>query len=346
MLVTLPQPIFWPDLVAPQNAAFSIGAGNTLDASGEYSAQVFNADQAMTISHIGFNPQASSSGVATVSIQTLDGSGNPSGTLWNAAGGGSTGTTGTLVAGTWALTELAATASITAGQEFAVVITYSSGTSFVVATHTSGSRPQYNTPYRITNTTGAAAQSTSSGLILAVGSSATTFYPLRNTLPVLTVGATAFNNTNGACRAARFRMLFNCRVVGLRYFAGNAATGNHNIVMMDDAGNELSSSSTACVQINAFAGNCALVRHFDNPVTITRNTWYRAVIEPNSATNFNLYSLALPSANYMSAMPGGADYHYATRSSGTWTDSATGTVPAIDLIIDQIDNGQVGVIGG
>lgn len=340
-LIKLPgTPFYWPGLAANANPA--IAALDLLDASGEYSAYVINAKEAMVISHVGFNPQAAAgSGVVTVTIETLS-SGNPTGTLWNAAGGGSTATSAACVAGTWQLLALAASATIAAGQSFAVVIKYSSGTS--VTTGALGLIiGNSRVPYKVTNTTGSAVKASSSSILLALGSSATVFYPIRHVYPVIAVGSTAFNNTNSAARAARFQVPFPCIVNGLRYFPSNAS-GDHNIIMMDDAGSELNNSSTAIVGTNAGAFAVSQDSYFDNPVTLTINTWYRAVIEPSSATNFNLYSLQLPSANYCSGMPGGMNFHYATRDSGTWTDTATDTVPLLDLIIDQIDDGaQTGI---
>lgn len=337
-LITLPDVIRWPGIGGGANAAIAIAAANLLDVAGKYTAAIANAATAMTISHIGFYPQASSSGVVTASIQTLS-SGNPSGTLWNAAGEGSTGTSGTCTAGTWELVALAAPASISVGQDFAVVITYSSGTSVTTGSLGNNFIEQSQVPYRVTNVTGSAVKSLGSSLQIAVGSSATVWYPVRNMYPVIAVNQTGFNNTNSAARAARFQVPFPCRVIGLRFFVP-ASGGNFNIILMDDAGSELSSSSTGKTQANAASAlQMAQSVHFDNPVVLAINTWYRAVIEPNSATNFNLVSLQCPSAAYLTGMPGGTNFHYATRASGSWTDTATDTVPMLDLLIDQLDDG-------
>jgi hypothetical protein len=41
-------------------------------------------------------------------------------------------------------------------------------------------------------------------------------------------------------------------------------------------------------------------------------------------------------------MPGGANCHYATYASGSWTDTATDQVPIMDILIDQLDDGTGG----
>lgn len=335
-LVALPAPIVWPGINVVNSGAPTLQAATLLDAAGEYSAMVFNAKQAMAITHVGFYVQgAVGSPTAEVRIETLT-SGNPSGTLFAT---NTNGTSGTLTASTWALVALTATANITAGQDFAVLVQYASGTSTTLSSLTASTFGLISAfPYRVTNTTGSAVKSNGQNLQIALGSSTTTFYPLTSCYPVLSSGGGTFNNTNGAVRAARFQVPFTCRAIGMRVFLG-PSVGNFNIVLFDDAGSELSSSSTAKVGANLKGSGETVESFFDNPVTLAIGTWYRAGLEPSSATNSQINFVVLPSADYRSAMPGGTNYHYATRASGVWTDTATDTVPLIDIIIDQLDNG-------
>ena len=249
------------------------------------------------------------------------------------------GTSGTCVAGTWELVALTASATIAKGEDFAIVIKYSSGTSVTTGFLGAGTMQAAGAPYRVTNVTGSAVKSGSNSTLLAVGSGATAFYAMKGCFAATAFAANAFNNTNSAARGARFQVPFKCRAVGLRYYQN--AAGNHNIVLYDDAGTELSSSSTAKTQANSVSA-LAQESFFDNAVTLSPATWYRAALEPSSATNCNMGTLQLPSADYRSAMPGGTNFHYALRASGTWDDTETDQVPLLDVLIDQLDDGVGG----
>jgi hypothetical protein len=61
----------------------SLGALDTFDAAGEYGAMILQAQEDMTISHVGFRTAgATGSPTADVRIETLASTGFPSGTLW------------------------------------------------------------------------------------------------------------------------------------------------------------------------------------------------------------------------------------------------------------------------
>jgi hypothetical protein len=146
----------------------------------------------------------------------------------------------------------------------------------------------------------------------------------------------------------RFKIPFRCRVVGLRYHYNNA-TGNFNALLLSDAGAELNNSSTAIGGTHPVALTNGITEvYFDNPVTIEPNAWYRAAIEPSSSTNQNITTIALPStSNISAAWPGGTFAHYTTYTSGGgWVDSATKTMPLMEVIIDQIDSSPAKIVGG
>jgi hypothetical protein len=81
---------------------------------------------------------------------------------------------------------------------------------------------------------------------------------------------------------------------------------------------------------------------FDNPVTLLPGVWYRAALEPLSATNINMYTATLPSAPYRAAWAGGVNQLYTTRASGTWDDTKTDQIPFMDILYDQSDDGVGG----
>jgi hypothetical protein len=81
--------------------------------------------------------------------------------------------------------------------------------------------------------------------------------------------------------------------------------------------------------------------YFDAAATLTAGTAYRAVIEPTSATNCNITTATLPSADYRGAWPHGLNSVYCTYTTGggAWDDTATTLLPFMDIIIDQLDDG-------
>jgi hypothetical protein len=337
-LVTLKQPIQWPgNIMAHTGNGLSVTGTGTLDGAGEYSAVVLCARETMTISHVAVTILSpSGSPTADIRIETVDAStGLPSGTLW------ATDTnivTGTLTAGT-NVHELTEPASIAAGQIFCVKIAYNSGTSFQVLSISRRGPAAGNLPYVVINTGSPAKSVLINQHCLGLGSSSTTFYAVPGLLNVASIGGGSFNNTNGARRGLRFTAQFNCRCVGICGFFTNGV-GDYNAILMSDAGSELSSSSTAFEGDASGAGQNAMSWiYFDNPVTLTAGTTYRAVIEPSSATNVNFQTLVLAGADFRSASPCGTFAHYTSYASAAWDDSATATIPYLDILIDQIDDG-------
>lgn len=349
-LVTLPSTIAWPGLVGSLSTNPSVATGTTLDAAGEYQAYVFVAREDMVISHVMFRAgTATGSPTCTVGIEAIDGTtGVPTGS----AGFGSTNaTTATISSNTTVLTALGGSATITKGTHFAVKITYASGTSVLTAVLSSVTTSLSSLPYAVTNTSGSAVKSQiTSTPIVALGSSSTAFYNVPGIIPVTAAGLNAFNNTSSAKRGLKFTPPMACRAVGIRWH-GSGTLGDCNAVLYNDAGTELSSSSTALDGDNVNTSSGPINFYFDNPVTLTAGTAYRIAIEPTSATNVNVSTITLPSSDYFTATPAGTTAVYTTFATATWTDSTT-QLPYMDVILDQLDDGTgggttvIGVIGG
>ena len=321
---------------------FTTGA-TTLDAAGEYYCFILQAKENMVISHVGFSLAAvAGSPTADVRIETVDTAGFPSGTLW------ATDTnivSGTLTAA-WTLVALTASASISKGQMFAVKIAYASGTSFQMrrSLHVVGG---FGLPYYVVNTGTPTKVTTAGGssgsALLALGSSSTVFYKLAfPNLPISALTEGRFDNVSSGKNGLRFQLPVSARIFGLHHY-GQGWNGDFNAMLLDDAGTEVGSSSTAFDGGQFFDLGVALNDLiFDTAVEIAANTWYRAVLEPTSLTDISVSYLTLPSADYRSAMPGGSFWHYTTFDGSSWDDTATDKVPYLDLLIDQIDDGAGG----
>jgi hypothetical protein len=336
-LVSLAQPFVWP-VAFLHTSTPGVITMVTLDAAGEYASFIFQAWKDMTISHIGFRTGAvSGSPTANVRIETVGTDGNPSGTLW------ATNTnivTGTLVANTWALHALTASASITRGQLVAVKIAYNSGTSFVVQQLTGtllSLMPSLS--YRVLNS-GTPTQSVHSGLALvAVGSATNSFYPIPGMFPLTAVASTDFASSSSPNRyGIRFQLPFKAQLLAITFVSN--LLGDFDIGIYNDAGTLLDGTS--------FDGD---VFHdgqpfqFDTPQTLNKNTWYRATVEATTATTQEVFTMTLPSSDYVSASPYGSFGHLTTFTSPNWDDTNTTIVPMMQLSLLQVDDGD-GAGGG
>lgn len=354
-LVSLPSPIAWPGILGNVNGGPSLSNSATLSASGHYMAYAFVAKEDMTVSHVGFRAgTVANAPTIDVRIETLDPTtGLPSGTLWAT---NTNATSGVISSNTNPLVALTDPATITRGQVFCVKIVWGGvATSTIVIQHLASVTTLFNSclPYQITNT-GSPSKSflNSLSLLIALGSSSTTFYQVPGTIPLSAYSGGTFNNTNSAKRGLKFTPPMNCRAIGIRWY-NSSAVGDFNAGLYtgDASGTELSSSSTAFEGDNtAASANGALSVFFDSPVSLTAGTAYRVAIEPSSSTNCNVSVYTLPTSDYFGAMPSGATAVYSSLVSGTWTDSTT-QIPLMDVLIDQVDNGAgsggvVGVIGG
>jgi hypothetical protein len=96
------------------------------------------------------------------------------------------------------------------------------------------------------------------------------------------------------------------------------------------------SSATAAGAQNLF---------FDNEVgPLSQGTDYFLAIEPQSATNCNMYTWTLSTNNFRKAFPGGVDFNYAT---GTPTMADVDTqVPMLDLWISRVPISGADPAGG
>lgn len=345
-MVSLGSPVAYPGnvFVTMPSALQSIANGATLDAAGEYIAVIFSAYEAMTISYVGVTVgSVAGSPTADFRIETVAADGTPSGTLWAT----NTNVVSDTLTNGWNQKQLTASASIVPGDVVAVKIIYNSGTSFIHRTLASSTRLQL--PYQVTSTGGSAVKASLTAQIIGVGSASTTFYHIPGCFPSVTTSTNNnfTNATAGAKRGLRFQMPMNCRCVGTRFYSGGQ-TGDFNAILFDDGGSELSSSSTAhdgdATAASAAAGSELM---FDNAVTLTRGTWYRLVLEPTSVTNVSYTTFSFTSAAYMSSSGWASGNAHLTTftTAGGWIDTATGTLPSIEPLIDQVDDGT-GTGGG
>lgn len=342
-LVNAPQ-FWWPGVTTALVGTPGLGTQATLDAAGEYMCFVFQALEDMVISHVGWRTgTASGSPTADTRIETVGADGLPTGTLWAA---NTNIVSGTLTSLTWTLHALTASATIAKGAFFAIKIVYASGTSIIVQRMTNVPGSNSNVPYTVTNTSGAPVKAAAShNANIALGSSTTAFYSALRCFPTNVVTLNTFSNSvAGAKRGLRFQVPFACRCAGIAWY-NSTSVGDFNATLYDDAGALLESIAVEGDKSAALAA-MPMVAIFDTPVELSIGTWYRAVLEPSSATVITLGFSTMPSVDYLDAWPHKANAHYTTfTTAGGWIDTATDSLPYLDIITDQNDDGA-GAGGG
>lgn len=351
-LQTLPTSIVYPGLGFSNNSTSSFSASSTLDAAGEYLAFIFRAKEAMTISHVYMKCNtATGSPTAVIRIETVDGTtGLPTGTLWAT---NTSVTTATLTT-TGTVHALTASASVSAGSYVAVKIGYNSGTSFTLALNRLGRLAQTSLPYLVTNTGTPTKSAVLGGACYAVGvgSSSTSFYNVSSLfMPITSATQTGSVSTSTYdAIGTRFKVPFTCRCTGLITQVNTSSFGEFTYGIYNDAGTELSSSNTTGFDADLVGdqGNgVQYTLYFDNPVTLTADTWYRAALLPTSTTAFVVHVYGAIDAYTKAVLPGGTNWHYTRKNVGAgWDDTYVNEAFVMNLILDQLDDGVGGGGGG
>jgi hypothetical protein len=346
-LVAANATIQWPGVARNCGAVPAVGNDATINASGDYSAQIFCAREAMTITGIGFRAgAATSTPEVIVQVEGVGTDGLPDGVV-NGTASVATAVTGSV----WNAIALQANATVTAGTLVALKVLWNSG-SVVTARIAGLDTTAFNLPYRVDNSSGTPSKSTAIAgwTTICPMSGAAVTYSVNGFFPISAIHATsgAFDNTNSAKRGMKFSLPFGARAIGMQWYNANN-TADYTIQIMNEAGDTVLSSSDTLFEGNASAAaNTGTHRaFFDNPVTLAAGTTYRAVVVP-SAASAAVYALQAANATYAPGFPGLGSSLY-TYYNGSWNDT-TDSLPVMDILLDQIDVGSSGggahIIGG
>lgn len=334
-------------MVTSMSAAPLFVTQATLNTAGQYVCWAGVAPQDMTIPYVGFKCGAVvGTPTGEVSVQSLSlTDGTPSADI---GGGSPTAATFSPTQNAWNQIALTNSTSVTKGSAFGLMVKFSSGTtSFIVQSINNLNLNISSLPYQVVNT-GTPTVARASTMTICAGSSATATYPLFCTLPGVALTGGAFNNTSAdRKRGMQFTLPFKARVIGVQWYNTNS-TGDFNVIIEDNAGNELSLSSTALDgNVSAASTGAVMKMYFDNTVTLVAGTTYRCVVQPTSATNVNVQAVQASNATYInSGFPGlGSSTFVVADSTPTYTNN-TDQVPLMDLILDQIDDGTGSGSGG
>jgi len=297
----------------------------------------------------------------TVSLQTLDADGHPSGTLLDAANGQWQRTGASILtanAWTWFdftdVTYGSGAAAVAKGDPFAVVfeMTVRGGADSVTVQGVDVNiRSRMNLPY-VDLYTAAWAKTANAAVapnvVLEYASSAYVVAPEFGGISNTSVSA------NNEEKGARFRLPFPARIAGLIDYllytkaSGQTSFQRHLIADATSPGG-VRLASTADIDSdlsdNPTTVNASGIIRFATPYEAAAGTWYRATCTGTGVHGI-LYSRNVESNALLTQVLGTTDFYWCDdNGSGGWTD-VDSEFPTLRLVIDQLDDGSGGGGGG
>lgn len=352
MAITTTQPIWIPPLAGlnaiTTSAPASMTTVMTFDAGTDALALITRIPETGTLTAIEFHTGTVSAAGATFSIrvETVDGSGLPSGTL------AYTNANGTVVVNTtddnsWMSVSLnsGSGVSVTQGDLVAIVLGVSSGTPNTVIVNSSPTSIQTLTgsyPYLVLNTTGSYAKSTNGNPAPFALSYGGTYVGCNGASVVNGTSATAIGNDNEV--ALRFFWPVGVRVIGGRAYLINVTAGADFTIRLCNS----SGTALATVSIDGDVTSGATVDGwydwtFSSSVDLSASTEYFMSIHQTTANSLTVLQATFASNAYMAAFQSGQSMYLGTRTGGSGSFSTTTTtMPMIQLICDGVDDGLGG----
>ena len=342
-LVNLPGVLFWPPMMG---AAANPSYGTMLlDAAGEKAGAVIEVPKAGNIRKIHFRTGTVTTGeTVDVRVETVDGSGDPSGTLWAA----NTNVSQLILATddtVWFSPTLTADAVVVAGDKIGVVIALP--TPINVGNMNIVRIGDVETMTQLAYTdlfTASWLKSAIGKPCVALEYSDGTFSDTIGCYPISTLSTRTFNSGSTPDeRGIKFQVPWKCRVKGAWYHGASPTTGGTLRLKLYDSGGTLLVQTPSVdhdLLRTLTAGRCPL--NFTATQELSINTVYRLTLLPETATNVTLNEFTVNAAAIMDAFAGGQNVHLTTRTdAGAFTDTVTERT-MMGLIVDQLDDGAGG----
>lgn len=334
-------------LVIPQpqtNGFPTINSAISLIVVNYKGAFIMQAPKTGNITNIGFLASVfTTQADIDVRIETINTSGDPSGTLWAA----NTNVAYSVLSTGWKETAaLTASAAVVAGDLIAVVFanpaTGSPSWALASVFGNAGANMGANLPYCDYLATVWTHQERIPIIALKYDDGTYESYPC---LPPSAITSVAFNSGSAAnIIGAKFRFPFPTRAIGCWVYMLLAANADLILYADGSPGTELMNISLDSNKKRISSGHILRLL-FDAPVSIAKDTWYRLALKPTTVTNIGLYHMDANSLAIVDSMEMGQNFLYSTSAGGAWTDTTTGRRPFMGLILDQFDDGA-GAGGG
>jgi hypothetical protein len=311
-----------------------------LDAVNERSACIFTAPKTGTIDRVGFRTStATTTADRIVTLETLNASGQPSGTLWG------TNTTATVSVtstddDTWFEVTLTAGASVTQGDRLALVVSApgaSPGNSVIMHWSVTGGGSAF--PYVANNVGVGWAKTVGRWFCGAVRYSDTTWPTTIGLYPLATGTGSVDNSVFTTAstpdeRGNKITIPFACKVGGAWAHHSAAQTGDFTWKLYDSGTTVLASKAIDGDYSNA-SGH--MWHMFGTEVTLNAGDVVRLTKLPTSATNVANSAIQYPTG-LLSASPMGASVQHTHRTdAGSWTDVAD-KQSSLGLIITAVSD--------
>jgi hypothetical protein len=309
----------------------------TLDGSGDKIASVFISETASAITHVGYRQGAATGTPPTyrLSIQGVDSSGNPDGTI---KGGGSP-ASGTFTPtagedGEWVWIALTNSYTPALGELLSIVLDYSSGTvdgsNFITAVRSStGIQGQGGFPYSLADTTGSWTKASGGFWGYKTASARYGHYCQATSMETIT--------TSGHRRALAFTFAgegaSDYKLLGGNFFLDFPASGNVKFGLWS-AGGLLASVTLGSSQVASSTVDRVCHIYFDTQPTLTPGTKYYLGVEADGNA-FEVGNFAFAEADDIAAWTQSTELALATFDGSSWTETATQT-PMFQPVIQSV----------
>ncbi len=334
---------FWPERLG-DTASLDENNNLTLDAASEKAAVIFQIPQDGNIVGAVFTTNAVSVTAGpltfTVTLETVDSNGFPTGTLFHA---NATVTQAIATTDDNTQFEVAWTSFVgTGGTVVALVVAApGAGTLDVDIARMRGYATTF--PYTALFTASWAKVAGSGGVCALKYDDGYHYVP--GVFPIETTTNTSFNNTsNPDQRGAKFQLPGPVRITGACCRVDGDA--DFDIILYDSGGSvQLTHSHTTNERAGTDRG--AFDYMFDGSFELAANTVARIVLKPTSASDITVPQWNVSAVALMDAFQGGQNFHLTTKDGASAFVDTTTVVPHIGIIYDGIaDDGGGGGGGG
>jgi hypothetical protein len=321
-------------------AAVDPNAGWQISATGHRFGNIFVVPKSGTITKVGVRIATLTTAVTSrLGLYTLDAGGNPTTTLY----GGSAYGTFTPSANTFSEVTLPTSATAVAGDTVALVCEFDSTAGNYFLTGWGGGAPyQIQFPYQnFYNGSAWAKVARYYQSAFSVGYSDGS-YPQNGGLPLASTTAGVSYNSSSSPSEYALAFTANCsaRIIGI-WHAFNQSSGSDYEARLYNGTTQLTKCAMDGDFTRSYGVNAMQWLYFQTPQVIAPGNTYYASLCPTTVNNINSRYLTVPSSSMVEALgfPSEWSVGQASRTgTGAWTSTPT-QVPAIGLLIDQIDNG-------
>ena len=342
-VVSLEGQLYWPTMVfSDQNNDFQI-VTDLLDAGSEKSGVVLTVSKAGTIDRITWATRTVTTGATMdVRLETVDTSGDPSGTLFCTNSNGSE-----VVAdandNTQFTTTLTAGCTVDEGNRIAMVVvnpSVSPGTLQIQAGLDGVSAKPRNV--YTDHFTAAWSRGMDEYPFTSPGYSDGT-YAFTWAFPVTATANSIDTGTASDEIGNKFTVNVPARVVGWWAVLDTGAGVDFDVVLYED------STAIETISIDgdasADAADMVMSGFFQTTDTLAVGTTYRIVIKPTTTNNIEVWDFAVSAAALMDTLSMGQDWQYTERAdAGSWTETTTKRA-LVGIIVDALDDGTGGAAG-